>query len=1727
MKKKILSLFVVLVFILASFSSLTTSNGFAKAEAQGPIVTVEQAVIDEMDTKGSTSYWIQFKNTADLSPAHAMSWSDRGWFVYETLRKQAEASQAQVNGYLTASKVDFQSYWINNSILVKDSSRVVLNDIMRFSGVESIQARKSYILYEPEKGVETQDNVLNSIEPNLTHVNADDVWGMGFNGAGLVVANIDTGVRYTHQALVNQYRGNNNGSFDHNYNWLNPDNLNDKVPRDGNGHGTHTMGTMVGDDGGSNQIGIAPGAKWMACAGCPNGNCTDTALLGCGQFIAAPTDLTGANANPDMRPNAVNNSWGDCGQSYDNWYAGVIDAWLFAGVYPVFSNGNASNCQYSSPPGLNTVGNPARSGNVTGVGSTGQQNGLYANHSNWGPTDNPDTVNPTPGFAYMKPQVVAPGVNIRSSMNGSDTAYATSTGTSMSAPHVTGLVALIEHAAPCLTGDYAAIETIIESTATQITYDDGSPDTHTNYPNYATGWGEINALAAVNQAIGMCSAMGTLQGTVTEDGTNPVEGANIFADNSAGYVRNVYTAANGTYSVSLPVGTYTLVASKYGHNSDTVYDIAIKEGNVKTLNFLIPRLGATLVSGTVYDGGAAGADSHGYPLYSAISITAPGFNQTIYTDPFTGEYQIELSETVAYSFTVTPVPNGYTPITQTVIPTGQSLTKDFQVMVGAACSAPGYLGSGVNEGFEGGALPDGWTNYDYKGNEQVWLFNDPKGRGNKTPGGEGGFAILDSDHYGDGNSQDAGLRTPAMDFTGDAFVKLEFDTYFRQYSDSSATVRVSNDGGITWSDVWETNATLTEHVTVDISDYAAGRSSVIVEFKYVGSWAYYWQVDDVLLTPMDCSLTPGGVVAGYVYDDNDDSPLVGADVVSDNVSTQTFFIPEDPASKGLYWVFQPTSTDPEVVPFAASKNLYSSDQKNVTVEQSVIIRQDFNLGTGKLDFDPESFEVTMFIGDDENNQPLTISNLGASDVMFELFEKDQGVVLSKVNIPAFQGELPEDTQPISIGRAPLAENAGRFSASPVNPFKGILSGKPAFAMDVIPNPDNLMYIPDITVPGTWNEIGPTINSLYAGDFLAGDFTTLYAISYDDNNLHTVNTTTGEFTLVGAATPPAGKWSGLSGTPDGTLYGLTSVCGTSTNLVTVNPITAEVTNLGSLDGIACGIDLAYNTDDDMIYIVDIVTDNLFRVDPGTLTATQVGALGVNANYAQGMDFEEDSGILYWAAYTNSAELRIIDTNTGASALVGAFPDGTEVDCLAFATGGYSDVPWLSEAPDSGTVPAGGSVNVTVKIDPTRAGLSQPGDYLAVLRVKHNSPYTYPDIPVTLHLKAPGNYGTFKGHVYGLKTCDVNPTALEGAIVKFWQDGTVRFTTTTNAEGYYNYAGPEGSYDIEVLADGYISQHEFGAEAVGDGTTITDFALRLDAPCISVDPTSLEQSQPTNTVTTQTLKVKNTGARDGAFELLEMKPAGKNSDVGLILDDGTAEDSIGLTNGGQFLWLNRFTPPADAFPFTIHEIQVIFQDSVLLTDQFQVVIYSDTDGDPGNGAVYLGGQTFMPQYNDFTTFNVFTLTDPVTLDGPGDVLVGLINRSGRSGYEDYPAALDDSTSHHRSWIGLYAADPPEIPTLPPDDDWDIIDNFGFSGNWTIRAKGSSATGDIFWLSLDPTAGNVPAGSETDVTVTYDSTDLADGDYFASIRVKNPPATSINVPVTLHVIDLRYLYLPLVFR
>ena len=102
------------------------------------------------------------------------------------------------------------------------------------------------------------------------------------------------------------------------------------------------------------------------------------------------------------------------------------------------------------------------------------------------------------------------------------------------------------------------------------------------------------------------------------------------------------------------------------------------------------------------------------------------------------------------------------------------------------------------------------------------------------------------------------------------------------------------------------------------------------------------------------------------------------------------------------------------------------------------------------------------------------------------------------------------------------------------------------------------------------------------------------------------------------------------------------------------------------------------------------------------------------------------------------------------------------------------------------------------------------------------------------------------------------------------------------------------------------------------------------------------------------------------------------------------------------------------------------------------------------------------------------------------------------------------------------------LPPDASWVLIDDY-FPGNWMVRGYGETAGEDIVWLSEDPISGTVAGDSEQDVTVTFDATGLALGDYFATLRVKNPPAAAINVPVTLHVVDTitRSIWLPIIMK
>lgn len=471
----------VLLLALGTAAAYQAASSFAGAAAKEPREKVEAAVLQSA-ARGETTFWVLLHEKANLAPAIGMKRDDaRGEFVYRSLKEVAERSQANLRADLEARGARFKPFWILNAIRVTGDESLLLELAAR-ADVKSIIADGAFRIPTPK--LEAPEPRINTIEWGIETVRAQRVWAV-FNdrGENIVVANVDTGVQYNHPALVRQYRGNlGGGNFDHNYNWFDPSNVcgnPSNVPCDNVNHGTHTMGTMVGDDGqpGVNQIGVAPNAKWMACKGCETNSCSFAALAACGQWILAPTNLSGGNPQPSLRPHVVNNSWG--GGGGDPFYASVVNGWVASGIFPSFSNGN-------SGPGCGSSGSPGDYVNAYSAGAFSRTLAI-ASFSSRGPS----------AFGgELKPNIAAPGVSVRSSVptNG----YASLSGTSMAAPHVSGVVALIWSKAPAVSRDIAATRLLLDNTAkdkSDLSCGGTADD------NNVWGEGRLNALGAVSEAL--------------------------------------------------------------------------------------------------------------------------------------------------------------------------------------------------------------------------------------------------------------------------------------------------------------------------------------------------------------------------------------------------------------------------------------------------------------------------------------------------------------------------------------------------------------------------------------------------------------------------------------------------------------------------------------------------------------------------------------------------------------------------------------------------------------------------------------------------------------------------------------------------------------------------------------------------------------------------------------------------------------------------------------------------------------------------------------------------------------------------------------------------------------------------------------------------------------------------------------------------------------------------
>lgn len=472
--------------------------------AQG--VKIDPELFTAFEKSSNVEYIVYMKDRVTFQkPLPFRTKQEKAAYVYQCLVDKANHTQSPILQYVSTKKLPHQSFYITNAIKIKSG----IEDMYRIAEMSGVE----WIFYNgPIKMLDYEEHKIypasRNAEPEwgIQMIKADSVWALGHTGTGVVIGGQDTGYAWEVSPLKNKYLGFIDSTLvDHNFHWhdaihernpiwadslINLCGFNLSAPCDDNNHGTHTMGTIVGEDD-ENQIGVAPGAKWIGCRNMDRGWGTPTTYMECFEWFLAPYDLNGENADPSKAPHVINNSW-SCpvqeGCNLSNFYLmnDMVNNLKASGIVVVASAGN-------SGPACNTInGPPAIFENSFTIGATTDVDTI-AQYSARG------LVTIDSSFR-LKPNVVAPGSRVRSVVRNGG--FANFSGTSMAGPHVAGLVALLISANPELAGEVDVIEDILESTALPKTFEqDCDGISGQTIPNPVYGHGRVDALAAVQKAL--------------------------------------------------------------------------------------------------------------------------------------------------------------------------------------------------------------------------------------------------------------------------------------------------------------------------------------------------------------------------------------------------------------------------------------------------------------------------------------------------------------------------------------------------------------------------------------------------------------------------------------------------------------------------------------------------------------------------------------------------------------------------------------------------------------------------------------------------------------------------------------------------------------------------------------------------------------------------------------------------------------------------------------------------------------------------------------------------------------------------------------------------------------------------------------------------------------------------------------------------------------------------
>ncbi|HWH01528.1 MAG TPA: S8 family serine peptidase [Pilimelia sp.] len=1231
------------------------------------------------------TFYVTLKGTPDLGAAQAaVRRADRTRAVYQAKKSHAERAQAKVRTLLAERGVPFTPYWIANAIKVEGTKKLMA-ELARRPDVAQVLPDRRYRLVEPDRRAPRAG--VRAVEWNVDRIGAPQVWSeYGARGQGIVVGTIDTGAQYDHPAIARQYRGYEAGSGTrhHSYSWYDPSGVcgvPSQVPCDNVGHGTHVLGTIVGDDGRGNQTGVAPDARWIAAKGCETNDCSLGNLLAAGQWMVAPTDLGGRDPRPDLAPHVVNNSWGASSPG-DPFYRQIVDTWVAAGIFPVFAAGNAG-------PACGTVNSPADYDASYAVGSF-DSGGAIAGDSGRGPG----------GFAgETKPDIAAPGVGIRSSVPGGG--YESWSGTSMATPHVTGTVALLWSAAPALVAAVPDTRGVLDLTAAD-TADDQCGGTPEN--NNVWGEGRLDAYQAVTRA--PRGPTGALQGTVRFQGVPlPPGQAEIRADGPVR--RTAYTEADGRYALrNLPVGEYTVTVRVFGYRTERA-TVTITEGGTATRDFDLTMAPRHTVSGHV-------RDDRGAPVAGA-EVTVPDTPLPPARTGPDGRYAIGEVPEAEWDL-LARRPGCLLPESRHVAVDGDE-TVDFVLdrksdTFGHRCEtvAPAWADTDTAVPLQGDEssvsvpLPFPVSLYE-RHHRSVNVHSNgylsftsavPNLSNVPIPSRDDPNAAIYpfwDDLVVDGQSSvRSGLAGAAPD--------RRFVVEWRDVAIFGTELRVSFQVVL-----YENGRILMQYRDLDQDALERGGSATVGIENDAGTVALQYSYHEPVLDNDTAILlrVPGtGMVRGVVTDANDHEPVARATVTVRQDGQPDRTVTTDAA--GGYQVRVGVGAARLVV----EKQHYVAAEADVVVDrEDAVVERDFTLRTGRVTVDPERLELVVPAGQSRQRQ-LRLSNTGSAPAAWEIREGGGGALRPAAPLPPGQrtsGFRPGARDSRGV-RAPAAAAAARAAARGAAPGE-VLASWPTTGLQLgwgigyesgnvwvsdAMGRRNASYTPDgAPRPENWPA---SWSADWAADmaYVPGRGLMCQVNVGGDHGVHCWDPRTGNVmeSITGSFAWTAASQRGLAyradddtfyigGWNEGVIYHIKGLSHPDRGAV--------IGRCSPADGAISG--LAYNDAFQRLWVAtNSDRDLMYAVNPDTCETTDTLAPPDRQPFTAGGLETDPTGNLWAISQGSPSTAYLIDSG---------MPN-------------YTDVPWLTVTPAAGTLAPGQEATLTVTVDTT--GLS-PGLHSATV------------------------------------------------------------------------------------------------------------------------------------------------------------------------------------------------------------------------------------------------------------------------------------------------------------------------------------------------------------------------------------------------------------------------------